>query len=213
MTREIRCAMAWLFFGTIGCIVAYLWLDKPIAFWVFDNQLNHIYFLKQVRFIPVILAGMAFIAFFWLMFRFCQEKFGYKERTALLLVNAIALTYFFKSALKVIFGRYGPITLLHYKPSLFGVNEGKYGFNWFHAGIGYGAFPSGHAAVMAAGMMALSLSYPKWRWFFFLLWVVVAINLVGMNYHFVSDVIGGGVLGVLLTYFADYAITKGFVES
>jgi len=196
MTKEMQYAMAWLFCGLIGCSVAYFWIDKPVAFWVFDSQFNHIHLLKQLTFIPVFLVAVSVVAYIWLFVRFCQEKFGDSEKNILLLVNAIALTYFLKSILKIVFGRYWPMTWINHNPSL--IRDGVYGFNWFHTSSIYGAFPSGHAAIMAAGMVALSLNYPKWRWLFFLLWVAVAVGLVGMNYHFVSDVIGGGVLGSML---------------
>lgn len=204
MTKEIRCAITWLFYGLIGCGIAYFWLDKPVAFWVFDNRLNRIVLLKQVTFIPVIVVAACVIAYLWLLVRFCQERFGKSEKNILLLVNTVALTYFLKSVLKIVFGRYWPMTWINHNPSL--IRDGVYGFNWFHTGSIYGAFPSGHAAIMAAGMVALSLNYPKWRWLFFLLWLTVAIGLVGMNYHFVSDVIGGGVLGSMLAYCTSYTL-------
>lgn len=204
MSKEMGRAAIWFLGGVIGCVIAYLWVDKPVVFWVFNHQINHIHLLKQITFIPVGLVVLAVLSYLWLIIRFYQEKWGLTEKTVFVMVNAIALTYFLKSVLKVIFGRYWPMTWIHHNPSL--IRDGVYGFNWFHTGSIYGAFPSGHSALMAAGMMALSLSYPKGRWFFFLLWLIVAVGLVGMNYHFVSDVIGGGVLGVVLAYFTYYAI-------
>lgn len=204
MTKEMQHATTWLLLGFLGCGIAYFWIDKPVAFWVFDHQINHIHLLKQVTFIPVFLVAIAVLTYLWLFVRFCQEKFGATEKGILLMVNAIALTYFLKSVLKIVFGRYWPMTWIHHNPSL--IRDGVYGFKWLHSGAIYGAFPSGHSAVMAAGMVALSLNYPKLRWLFFLLWLIVAIGLVGMNYHFVSDVIGGGALGSVLVYCTDYAI-------
>ena len=204
MPKEMKYAAAWLFLGVIACAICYFWVDKPVAFWVLDHHLNSIRLLKQITFFPVFLVAIAVFAYAWLVIRFCQKKFNNPEKNILLMVNTIALAYFFKSVLKVVFGRYWPMTWIHHNPSL--IRDGVYGFKWFQSSSMYGAFPSGHSAVMAAGMVALSLSYPKWSWLFFLLWLAVAIGLVGMDYHFVSDVIGGGILGGVLAWCTSYTI-------
>jgi membrane-associated phospholipid phosphatase len=193
MPKELRYAMTWLFLGTLGCIVSYFFLDKPIAFWVFNHQYNHILFFKKATFIPVIVVVIAVLIYAWLVFCFSQDRYRTAQKTALLIVNSVAVTYFLKSALKVLFARYWPMTWIHHNPSL--ISDGVYGFNWLHVGSAYGAFPSGHSAVMAAAMVALSLRYPKTSWLFALLWGFVAVGLVGTNSHFLGDVIGGATLG------------------
>src|SRR5262249_32169724 len=81
-------------------------------------------------------------------------------------------------------------------PSL--IRDGAYGFHPFHAGIIYGSFPSGHTARTAAVAAVVWVAYPAWRWACVLVTAVVALALVGMDYHFVGDVVGGGVVGVLV---------------
>lgn len=43
--------------------------------------------------------------------------------------------------------------------------------------------------------------YPRWTWLAILTMVVTAIGLLGMNYHFVSDVVAGTLLGGMVGYF------------
>ena len=44
----------------------------------------------------------------------------------------------------------------------------------------------------------LWLAYPGGRWAWVLGGIVLGISLVGMNYHFVGDVIAGGVIGSIV---------------
>jgi membrane-associated phospholipid phosphatase len=41
----------------------------------------------------------------------------------------------------------------------------------------------------------LWIVYPKWRPLYALVVLVVAVGLIGANYHFLSDVIAGGFVG------------------
>lgn len=54
---------------------------------------------------------------------------------------------------------------------------------------------------MAAPAVITCLMYPRWTWLAILTMVVTAIGLLGMNYHFVSDVVAGTLLGGMVGYF------------
>ena len=95
-----------------------------------------------------------------------------------------------KIQLKLVFGRTWPDTFRDNNPSF--LRDGVYGFNFFHGGHGYAAFPSGHTAVTCAVISVLWIYCPKWRWLYALAVLAVAVGLIGANYHFVSDVIAGG---------------------
>ena len=115
-------------------------------------------------------------------------------QTTLLAVCATCIVAgMLKQLLKWAAGRYWPESWAHNNPSLIG--NGAYGFHPFHSGRAYESFPSGHAAVTCAIMAVLWVSYPRWRWLYVLLAALVCVALVGMNYHFVSDVIAGAIVG------------------
>jgi len=95
--------------------------------------------------------------------------------------------------LKLGFGRYWPETWVNDNPSL--IRDGAYGFHPFHSGAAFGSFPSGHTARTLAVTSVVWIAYPRWRWLSGLVSAAVPIGLVGMNYHFVGDTIGGGFLG------------------
>ena len=99
-----------------------------------------------------------------------------------------------KAQLKPFFGRTWPDTWINDNPSF--LRDGVYGFNFFHGGRAYASFPSGHTAVACAVLAVLWIYYPRWRPLYALAALAVAVGLIGANYHFVSDVIAGGFVGV-----------------
>ncbi|QLH41766.1 MAG: phosphatase PAP2 family protein [Coxiellaceae bacterium] len=76
-----------------------------------------------------------------------------------------------------------------------------YGFRFFHGTTPYSAFPSGHTAVIVAAMTVLWMTYPRARLLYLIMAMLVIFGLIGMNYHFVSDVIGGAFIGVMTGYY------------
>ena len=116
------------------------------------------------------------------------------ENCALLCSLSLIVAELTKIQLKLVFGRTWPDTFRDNNPSF--LRDGVYGFNFFHGGHGYASFPSGHTAVTCAVISVLWIYYPAWRPLWALAVLAVAIGLIGANYHFLSDVIAGGFVGV-----------------
>jgi membrane-associated phospholipid phosphatase len=106
---------------------------------------------------------------------------------------SLIVTETIKNGLKFAFGRLWPDTWVANNPSF--IHDGAYGFNFFHGGPGYAAFPSGHTAVTCAVISVLWMLYPRWRPLYGATVLAVAVGLIGANYHFISDVIAGGFVG------------------
>ena len=79
-------------------------------------------------------------------------------------------------------------------------------FPLFSAGSNGQSFPSGHAATAIGLAVALSILYPRGRWFFALLAVTVAACRVIVHAHFPTDVVAGLMLGGA----SAYACQRGF---
>jgi membrane-associated phospholipid phosphatase len=75
------------------------------------------------------------------------------------------------------------------------IRDDVYGFNPFHGGPGFAAFPSGHMVAISAIISIFWILYPQLRWLGALCVVAVFIGQLGANYHFVSDLIAGGFIG------------------
>jgi membrane-associated phospholipid phosphatase len=106
----------------------------------------------------------------------------------------------FRISLGDVFGRYWPETWTHDNPSLIGT--GTYGFHPFQRGDDIGSFPSGHAARILAFATVWLIAMPRGRTVVIVLSAPMLVSLVAMNYHFVSDVIAGGVLGGIVAVYA-----------
>lgn len=108
---------------------------------------------------------------------------------SLLAVGAV-FGYFVKNQLQFLFGRYLP----RYPESgrlLFERSPDLYGFHWWQMGC----FPSGHMTIFTAMITSICLIFPKFRWPGALLLLLLAASLILANFHFLSDVIAGFLLG------------------
>ena len=91
---------------------------------------------------------------------------------------------------KIICGRYRPSALKA---------TGDYGFAWFKVGYKFASFPSGHAMTAAAMCTVLWLIWPRWWMLWLSLGILVSASRIFTNSHYLSDVLVGGYMGVLIT--------------
>ena len=99
----------------------------------------------------------------------------------------------FRQSMGDLFGRYWPETWHDNNPSLIGT--GAYGFHPFEVGDDVGSFPSGHSARIAAFATVFWIGLPRGRWLYAIIALPMLLALIGMDYHFVGDVIAGSTLG------------------
>jgi len=119
-----------------------------------------------------------------------------RGRIALALCLSVFASLVISGMAKEAFGRTWPESWLGDNPSW--IRDGAYGFFPFHGGDGWGSFPSGHTSVVTAPATILWLVWPELRVLEATIVVVVVAGLIGGNYHFVSDIIGGLLLGVAI---------------
>ena len=119
-----------------------------------------------------------------------------RSRILLILAISVFAAMEVNSEVKAVFGRTWPESWLGNNPSW--IRDGVFGFSPFHGGRGWGSFPSGHTTTVTTPATVLWIVWPELR----ILWVsivgVVVIGLIGADYHFVSDTIGGLYLGALV---------------
>jgi membrane-associated phospholipid phosphatase len=203
--RLLRRSALALVVGALLVTLCYFFVDARVAFFVHDHQVGQHYpWLKRLTFIPI---GCEVIAAVLVVVAAVRRAWGPLTRFGTTLLAAsvsLMITLVLRDYLKYVFGRYWPETWIDNNPSL--IRDHAYGFHPFHEGVAYSSFPSGHTARIFAFVSVLWLAYPKGRLLYLLVTVAAMAGLVGMDYHFVGDVVGGAFLGALVgTYAAAFA--------
>lgn len=178
----------------LASIISFQWLDRPVALFFHGTVARPETFAK-LTYAPDPMVPLAVTVFVVLgLMNLSGRALSRLENCALLCSLSLIVAELTKIQLKLVFGRTWPATFRDNNPSF--LHDGVYGFNFFRGGHAYASFPSGHTAVTCAVISVLWIYYPKWRWLYVLAVLAVAIGLIGANYHFVSDVIAGGFVGI-----------------
>lgn len=118
---------------------------------------------------------------------------GSRGRIVLTLCLSIFAAMEIHSAVKFVFGRTWPESWLGDNPSW--IRDGVFGFFPFHGGRGWDSFPSGHTIGVTTLAAVLWVVWPELRIAWAAMVGIIVTGLIGANYHFVSDIIGGLYLG------------------
>lgn len=174
--------------------ISYLWLDQPLAL-LFHAQVQHPEPFVKLSHLPDPFVPLAVATFVCLgLWNLSGRVLSRLQNAALLCSLSLLVAEATKAQLKFVFGRTWPDTWFQRNPSF--IQDGVYGFNFFHGGTEYASFPSGHMAITCAVVSVLWRFYPAWRTLYILGALAAAAGLVAANFHFLSDVIAGGFVGV-----------------
>jgi membrane-associated phospholipid phosphatase len=181
-------------------VLLFLFVDRPAATWAHAafGEAGHGEVAKRVfialthivdPFVPLAVAGL------FLSGAALATGRGrvFAERALFAACAATLAAIAAKDWLKFAFGRLWPETWVNGNPSW--IADGAYGFTPFHGGAGWASFPSGHMTVITVPFAVLALARPAWRWAAAVAPVLVALGLYGADYHFLSDILAGTLLG------------------
>jgi membrane-associated phospholipid phosphatase len=196
---------------TILCIAAvlvcYFWIDRPVAFFVYRHHINTIQVFRWLTYPPPEVQNWSALVLTGLMARRACGPFLCWQKVLFVACLSLIVADDFRISLGDVCGRYWPETWTHDNPSLIGT--GAYGFHPFQRGDDIGSFPSGHAARILGFATVWLIATPRSRVIGAVLCAAMLVSLVAMNYHFVSDVIAGSVLGGIV---ATYAVHMARLE-
>jgi len=205
--------------GRAAAVFAALILAMTLSYFFVDRQLAialHPYttgvtFFVWLTYIAAPLAPIASILAASIGLRALARGFLTSTESAFLRAScAILIAGVLTYELKEAFGRTWPETWVNNNPSYFG--NGTYGFFPFHGGQGWRSFPSGHTTAITAAAGAIWYLWPRLRRFALALALAVAIGLLGADYHWLSDIVAGAIVGVT-TGAAAAKITGGDSDS
>lgn len=180
--------------GLLAVLACIAWIDAPLAVWVHHSGLPSHRWLLDLTELPVAYGAAAALVLLLTPLRLAAGGSPrHAERVLLAMSVSLALASLLKQVLKVVFGRAWPETWIGGNLSL--IHDHYYAFRWFQLGHGYQSFPSGHSSVAFGAMSVLWLACPRLRGLAALGCVLPLIGLLGMDYHFLGDLLAGALLG------------------
>src|SRR6266478_464424 len=185
---------------TAAVLICYFWIDRPVAFFVYQHQINKIQVFRWLTYPPPEVQNWSALVVTILMVRRAWGPFLRWQKVLLVACLSLIVADDFRISLGDVCGRYWPETWTHDNPSLIGT--GAYGFHPFQRGDDICSFPSGHAARIFGFAMVWLIAIPGGRTICAVLCAPMLVSLVATNYHFVSDVIAGSVLGAIVATYA-----------
>jgi membrane-associated phospholipid phosphatase len=186
--------------GILTVLICYFWIDRPVAFFVYDHHINTIVAFRWLTYPPPEVQNWSALVVTILVIRRAWGPFLRWQKVLLVACISLIVADDFRVSLGDVCGRYWPETWTHHNPSLIGT--GTYGFHPFQRGDDIGSFPSGHACRIFGFGGVWMIAIPESRVVTMVLGAPMLLSLVAMNYHFVSDVIAGSVLGALIAMYA-----------
>ncbi len=127
------------------------------------------------------------------------------SRFFLLTGCTVPLSFLLKSILKDLFGKVTTRAWLKHKY--------LYGFHWLDGRSDFSGFPSGHMLLFTVAALAVIRFYPRYRSTCIGFLLLMAVALIVTDYHFLSDVIAGVLLGYLVDSFMNYYLFRGKVKA
>jgi membrane-associated phospholipid phosphatase len=180
-------------FALLGLVVSFF-LDKGLALFVDGILRAYLGLSALTGNIPDLLFPLVCVitVVAWAAF-FYGEKMGLKKipsRFFLLAAIAVPLSYTMKTIGKLVVGRINTrYWLLH-------PDAGE--FHWFRGCGEFNGFPSGHMAVFTVLACAVWTYFPRLRGVSAGFLAMLALALIATEHHFLSDVVAGFYLGLIV---------------
>lgn len=197
----------WFLIGVALIFVCYYQVDKAMAGLAYSDDWRRYHFLQWLTYLAPAIIAISLFSIIYATIKCCLRRYLSVAEKAFFVggLNTI-ITVQINNLLKIVFGRTWPATWINNNPSW--LNSHVYGFHFFRGGKAYASFPSGHTAVVFAMITVLWFGVPKWRCLYAIIGFGIIVGIVGMYYHFVSDVIAGALLGILTGILAARAFLK-----
>lgn len=190
MNRTLACGVAALA-AILVVLISVNFLDRPIAKLCY-SALGHLIIVREFSGTPSFFGPIQiFLLLIFLYRRIALYPFAHPDVVLVLCEASSLATRLLLPTMKFAFGRTWP---LDGHPSF--LIDGVYGFNFFTAGYPFESFPSGHTASVCALAGVLWATYPRFRLLYAAGVAAIAIALVAGDFHFLSDVLAGGFIGV-----------------
>jgi membrane-associated phospholipid phosphatase len=176
---------------------SFLWIDRPVALFIHDKLEGYRAIFDLAARLPKVLGPLVVACTIGIGICVVTGH-GMSNVQTVIVISAMswAVSAVPENWLKFAFGRTWPETWMQDNPSL--IRDGVDNFNLFHGGPGFAAFPSGHMVAICAIMSVYWICWPRLRPICAIFIAIPFVGLLGANYHFVSDLLAGILLGTLV---------------
>ena len=175
-------------------VFSYHFLDREIAGLSYDFLSGKRILSAYTSNIPDLLLPLAFAitGLSWTAYcRFRRKDISSPYTRFFHLIGwTVPLSFLLKTVLKYVFGMTNARIWL--------LNKGEFGFHWLHGGGDNCGFPSGHMAVFTVLVIAQVRYFPRHRTAGLSFLLLLAAALIITGYHFISDVVAGAFLGLII---------------
>lgn len=183
-----------LLFGTCFYWCSFTFFDKPIA-----NSLHNIAhngytydFFQIITLLgsPKLSFAFTLVSFVFAIFVLFRQPQNRLANHLLVMALAMVAAIFLETTLKYLLGRYRPELLFQ---------QGLYGFHFLSHQFLFNSTPSGHATRFFVFVTGLSLWWRKLTPLFVTLGLMLCVSRLILEFHYLSDVIFGALLGSFAT--------------
>ncbi len=192
-------------------IFSYFFVDRALALFIKAHETP--FLTSTAKFITYFGEAELYLflfGFLFLFYRYKLKRVQFAKRWLYLLVTVIS-SGLICDLIKYLLARARPVELFTHK---------IYGFHFFHNVSIYPwsphittwfSFPSGHSTTAAAVSMGVSLLWPRYAKNAFIFAMLIALSRLMLTRHYLSDVMAGLYLGVLVAlYLFKYFKSKFF---
>lgn len=174
----------------ISVFVLVNWLDIPLASACQLLPADVQDFFQVVTRLGESTAYLIAAAFLFLYGRLVTKNRSL-TRASLYAFTAVALSGLITDGIKWLAGRWRPKAFF---------TEGLYGFEFLEMEYMKNSFPSGHATTACALAFVLSTFFPRYRPLWWTIAAAVLISRVAIGSHYLSDVVMGAYIGILVAF-------------
>lgn len=179
--------ISWLPVLILTAIGYYLY-DRPVAAFMASLDGPVVTFFQIITYLGVSTWYLVISACLALYFHFISPKIRLVRQLSYFFC-AIAVSGLVTNGIKWVMGRWRPRLYL---------SEGLYGFGFFGQGYDQTSFPSGHATTICSLAVALYFIWPRFRWLWVTVALLVCVSRVVIGAHYPSDVLMGAYVGIFV---------------
>ncbi len=118
--RLLFCTLVAIAACLAAVLVCYLWIDRPVAFFVYRHHINSIKIFRWLTYLPPEVQNWSPLMLTVLMVRRAWGPFARWQKVLLVACLSLIMADEFRMSLGDVFGRYWPETWSHDNPSLIG---------------------------------------------------------------------------------------------